>query len=814
MSPYPPDDGRLEKAVQVSYSLMPSAVAGVSTCSLTRSDCLTEAEAAEGKDFHLAVYNAGRLVASGPAPLEVTLLSNNHYDFYAWTASSLGLGAAPALESDLTGWEAVYTELGSVTGDGKDALTSYIDRYGMPMAGRTIDCLPEDLSDGEGQLIIPVERLFAKIRLTVSYDETLTELLPQRSVSAVRIHNWAYACHPFSRQFDATKVRATPLDLSSTPAADGTYILYLPENLQGVRQDGGDTQRCSYISVQAHFQDGYGSGAGCGGGVGDALYRFFPHSEDEQRYDIERNHEYDIRLSLSYDGRFISGEWKETGDTDELRSISFNQQQSQRLAAPGAPVHMTLSYSYDGSSNLIEDYFNRFNGVAVGTGPETAAWTAAGTLPPHSRLSRVGRVSCKACGREYWGYPYESSARLTWAQEAFSFANRVYSCRECGATLIGDSISERNRFQQGRTSSTDPYLLLNPAWRIVYDIPSGTEEGTVISLQAVTRDGRISAAYRFTVGSQATLLFNQSLTGTQYIAEKIECTPVSLPADITSLSYTVSQGSDCIISEAVPGEPLSRSFSFIHDGSVTIIVRDQNGTQRQRLERTVLRPELRFLDEDGGTATDYALEVNGNEFRPRWSYVLQDGSPYTGYDPGLYETCLGDATLTVSGGWTSVSDGQVFISRTEDTSLGTIPYRSSTIGTLTARCPRNGAHFTQVNLKAVNPFTGWPGEAIDYRVYFKTGEASKKVAALPVYYNSHFDLVGKTGVQFPLYNRRIYGEPPLCYTSYDVMGSHESIVPTVQNLPADSYYYGRVRNKHSGTYLNRDYLHIVVTVES
>lgn len=800
-----------EKSVKLTYTLMPSALTASTSYSLTRSDCMTEAEASEGKAFRLAVYTAGRLVASGPAPLEVTLLSENHYDYYAWTATSLGLDAAPAMESDLTAWESVYTGLGGVSGDGKEALSAYIDTYGMPMAGRKIACRPGELSDGMGHLVVPVERLFAKIRLTISYDETLTGLLPERSVSAVRVHNWAYACHPFSRQFDKTKVHASALDMSSSMEADGTYTLYLPENLQGVRSDGGDTLRCSFLSVQAHFEDGYGSGIGYGGGVGDALYRFFPHSEDGSRYDIDRNREYDILLSLSYDGRFITGEWKETGDTRERRQIRFNTQQSQRLTGAGTTLYMTLSYHYDDSGNLITDYFNRFNGVAVGTASETADWTAAGTVPPNTRLARVGVVQCKACGREYWGYPYESSARLTWAQGAFFYSKRVYYCMDCNAVLIPDNLTARNRFQQDRPSSTDPYLITSPDWRIAYDVPAGIAEGTVVDLHAVTRDGRISVPYRFTVGNHSTLMFDQSLTGTQYVAEKIRFTPVSLPADITALTYSVTAGSSCILSEAVPGEPLARSFSFLNPGSVSIEVRDQNGTLRQSLERTVVRPGLRFLDESGTAVSEYALEVNGTQFHPRWSYVRQDGSPYIDYDPDLYASCLGDAVLSVSGVWTEESDGDVYICRTSHPSLGTLPYLSSSVGTLTARCPRNGAIFTEANLKAVNPFTGWP-ETIKFNVFFTAGEASKKVPSLPVYYDKTFSLVGKSGVKLPLTSRCIVGDPPLSYSSYDAMEGNDMIVPTVRNANANCYYYARVHNSHSNTDLTRDYLHLVVTV--
>ena len=257
--------------------------------------------------------------------------------------------------------------------------------------------------------------------------------------------------------------------------------------------------------------------------------------------------------------------------------------------------------------------------------------------------------------------------------------------------------------------------------------------------------------------------------------------------------------------------------NVIAGDSVTIEVRDQNNTLRQQLTRTVLRPVIRLMPAEGSSTqstSSYALEVSGEEIRPRWAYARQDGTLYTSYDPDLYASRLGDVTFSVDGRWTGCSDGKIYINRTEHSSYGTLPYQSSSIGTLTARCPAIYSITISANLTAVNPFSGWPDPLLSYQVHFAKDEAPKKDSSILVYYNSIFQLLGRVGTPRPLSGRSISGNPPFGYSSQEAMSGASTIIPTIDNKPSDTYYYGKIKNKHSQTYLTRDYLHIVVTVDS
>ena len=307
-----------------TYTIMAAA-------EMTRSDFVDEAAASDGQGIRLAVYTGGKRVADGLAPLELRLMNSRQYSFYAWTNDSLPLSEVPENESDLTGWEAVYPGWDTAT-DGAAALSGLFSDAGMPMAGSRTGYTPNALAVG-GTINVPLERLFARIRLRIEYDEALTLLLPQRDVEEVRIHNWAWACHPFGTAFDREKVHAGSLDVAASADGDGCYILYLPENLQGTLS-AGDPDRCSYLSVDLHF----GDGLGLGGGVGDVCYRFYPGADGDDGFNIRRNRQYDVTLSLSYDGRFIEGEWKVSGDEAEQRTLAFDPDDCQPIAAPGTKV--------------------------------------------------------------------------------------------------------------------------------------------------------------------------------------------------------------------------------------------------------------------------------------------------------------------------------------------------------------------------------------------------------------------------------------------------------------------------------------------
>ena len=764
---------------------------------LTRSDLVDDGAADDAQDIRLAVYTGGKRVSDGLAPLELRLMADRQYNFYAWTGGSLPLDEMPEKESDLTGWEAVYPGWDTAE-SGPAALTDLLTGSGMPMAGLRKDCYPEEIAVNQ-VITVPLQRLFARIRLRITYDETMALLLPERLVERVSVHNWAWACHPFSDAFDRDKVHAGSLDTATEADADGAYTLYLPENLQGLRT-AADPERCSYISVELDLNDGIG----LGGAVGAVCYRFYPGADDDD-YNIRRNRQYNITLSLSYNGRFIEGDWQVSGNDAEQRSLAFDPDDSQRVAAPGGKAYLRLSYRHGDSDDAITDYFNRFNGVAVGSEAETAAWITAGTQPAASTLETVGSLRCRTCGNYFWGYPEATGERRSWANANLSREGPATVCPVCRSVFFEEDSGEEQRFLGGNPSESDTYTINQPAPYIAVTIPSDAVIGSMLQIHAATRDGRKTATTSVSVGDFAAPAYDQPLEGEQYIAQKLRFTPVSLPAGVTELRYRIIDGEYRILLLRTADN--GAEISFLQAGTADILVEDQNGTVRQRIQRTILTPGLSFL------SAEYALEVSGTDLTPEWNYTKTDGSAYTDYDPTLYGQLLGNPVLTTDGTWTAVADGAVHIHRTSDDTLGDIPYLSASIGTLTATSPLLPSITCEANLKPVNPFPGWPGTELSYVVDYSWSESLKKDSSIPIRYDGSMSLRNLIGTTYPLYSENVLGQPPFSYSEAEARAG-VPVFPSVNKRPCVTRYYGRVTNRHSGTALKRYYASIAVNVEA
>ena len=782
----------------------------------TRSDAISAADADAQRGIYVAVYSHGRRLFAGAAPLTVTLVSTNRYNLYAWTAGALARSNAPEQESALIDWEALYPGLQSAAGDdGGEALASFVSSYGVPMAGSLLGITPEStVFAGKSEIRIPLQRLFASLRVRVDYDDSMSELLPQRSFLRLRACNWAYACHPFdSGSFDPSKVRSgAALDIATTAESNGSYLVYVPENLQGIL-DEGNPARCTYLEAAFSFGDAGSDGpGGAGGGIGSGIYRFYPQSYDE--YNIRRNTSYDISLHLSYDGRFVTGQWQSDGDTGERRTLSFDPALSQALSPPGSDCYSTLRYGYGGSGNYIEAYFKRFNGVAVGTEAEINAWIADGTKPASTRIERVGRLRCTTCGSSWWGYPETPSERIGWARSVLTTGSGNYLyCPACHSILVPGNSSGQNQLIGGGSGAT-AYEIDLPAPRIVYRVPANATVGQVIRLHAATRDGRISCIHSFTVGDDSVLLFNEPVSGTQYVAQQCDFAPVSVPADITSLSYAVSSGSDCVEIVPLPGSPQGRRIRFKKSGDVTILVRDQNGTLRQTLTRSVLLPSLGFLDTGGeSVVSEYRLHPNGSAITPRPAYFKADGSRYEDYDATLYGSCLGDPTLSVSSAWAGCSGGDIYVNRIFDESLGQLPYRGDPIGSLIAHCPlQSGLPDASVTLRSVNPFSGWPATPLSCTVDYAWNESLKKDASLPCYFNAQMQLIPRISPVMPLVSHSQRGMAALSFSEQEARDA-VPCAPTVNKYPGNTSYCGQVRNTRSGEILEQTLFNLTVNVE-
>ena len=239
------------------------------------------------------------------------------YTLYALVNMGDMTASLPRLESDL---ESLTYRIPSYT-EGAESLAA----RGLPMAG-TLDY------PGQGT-VIPVERLLAKVTAHLSCE------WEDAAIRSVRVRNLNRALHPFGEA-----VRDEDWDQQEfedgTGTASGSFVFYVPENLQGTiggiqtsrekSPDANDevrarSDRLTYLETTVE---------GTGTIQGTIVYRSYLGRNAVTDFDILRNARYDWTLrflpdGLQYDdwkhdndlidsqtGLHISDGWDDGGETD------------------------------------------------------------------------------------------------------------------------------------------------------------------------------------------------------------------------------------------------------------------------------------------------------------------------------------------------------------------------------------------------------------------------------------------------------------------------------------------------------------------
>ncbi len=188
---------------------------------------------------------------------------------------------------------------------------------GLPMAGMLA-------SDWMENLEIEVRRLVAKVNVTLD----LSDMDSGGGGdcfrgSVIKVHRAARILYPFRKGGSAAMgpedLYQEVADYQTFSSGDSveTLTLYIPENMQGSLLDGNDdsweksessdildASLCTYISLEG-VKDGSGDGVG-----GDFVYRFFPGEDSTRNFDLRGNRIYEISLALTWDGMYVSDNWK------------------------------------------------------------------------------------------------------------------------------------------------------------------------------------------------------------------------------------------------------------------------------------------------------------------------------------------------------------------------------------------------------------------------------------------------------------------------------------------------------------------------
>ena len=577
----------------------------------------------------------------------ITLTDDAIYSFYVLTGD-LTNEDIPSNESDLASLRHRY---------GMESFSSYYDKWrSIPMAAMAVQKTPKELDsmDGkeDGVIHFDAERLFAKLSLTIEYDDYIKQYFTV-SVNSVRAVNMANSVSPFNSSLtypdDVVSVQA---DLASSPETDGKYVLYIPENRQGVilpqnnspsgknesaiRSSGHNPDKCTYIEASISYSSTFGVS-------GDVLYRFYPGKDNTSNFDILRNTGYDIVMSLRGSSLGIEASWKiDTEGLDDGRTLTLLP--SVNLAYPGEYAFIRCNYGENGIDKSAERLSKR-PGYSVGT--DISTYLSGDSNPAITSYTGYD-LTCKNCGKTFRDYPKNNiEFRKSWVRTVLGGS----SCPSCGKNIAGSDGSLTNVTY----SSTGNLTLLFP-------ISSEATSSETVTFEAVTHDG-----WKHTTAS-VTIADNTSLTvDTTHLPEYLAMTGyaevLSAPSGVNAVGFKVSSGEGII---EISQDGMKCIISATGSGSATITVTDASDGSELGTFDLIIKLPILLVDEES-----YTCSPEGTVVPVTSSYYDTSGNviPVSDFDGELYSTLL-KPVLSTDSFWLYCDDEGVRIAEIDDIPLG------------------------------------------------------------------------------------------------------------------------------------------------
>lgn len=623
----------------------------------------------------IRIFGLGVLLSDGGGGT-VRLNRNARYDVYAWANCDLGDG-----NSQESLREAVISY--SKAQDVWDA------RPSVPMSYMAEGITPPelDLLDGveDHSISIPLERLFARVDVSVVCEPLLLDMFPDETVggnsfgiSLVSLR--AGGCAGSIGIFDPSLDYPSP-DASSTlvDQSDGAMSMsvYFPESLRGdllpendnpwrknaqeLLSKGVDPETVPYLELTVRFSSyHYRMNV-------VKTYRCYPGADDCRNFDLWRGRVYSLCLSLSYDGTSVTGEWKCDG-ADDSRSRYLSMFLYDYEAAPGETVYIGTEYEYYYLANECAHFLCRQNGYVVGLESQMASWHSSGTLPEgFTRVEADRYVQCSTCHHMYPGCPEAGGTRHQWARENVGSSGLSVRCRWCGSVWfdITDG-SSRNSFNSASDGEYAPgcrFLSLPPCTS--YTIPSDAVEGSSIEFVCSWRDGRLQASESLKVGYGTGAVVHSSGGSGLWIAQSSSVSVCDWPeasmGTDPSFTFTLSCADGVASLTSVSSREVV--LNALGPGDYTVTVRF-NGAVVGETTGTVQAPLLGYPDD--WTSADYiseGLRISPGGEDTRFTapvYLIRSRGSlvrYTSYDEALFESLLGTPALSMEdGSYVSVTD--------------------------------------------------------------------------------------------------------------------------------------------------------------
>lgn len=352
----------------------------------TRSVLTTPDIETRKTDITLAAYTDGTLAAAGhyATNLETMTLDlepDCNYTLYAFVNMGDLTSTLPRIEDELN--ELTY-RIPSYT-DGAESLSS----RGLPMAGFLA-------WPGHGT-VIPVRRLLAKVTAHLSCD------WDGAAISDVRVCNLNRILRPFGNS-----IRDEDWDQQEfhegTGSSFGTFVFYVPENLQGTingimtSQDKSPERNATVKSKEenlTYIETSVTSTASSY--AGDITYRSYLGGNETNDFDIERNGIYDWTI-IYHGDRTQDHDWKRDGD---IFCVDITTDKTEAYVGETVRLTATCHRSVHGTVTNTDI-------------TETAVWTLLNGGSTNLRIVQ-GKVSATTSGSASFHAAYTLGGRTAWA---------------------------------------------------------------------------------------------------------------------------------------------------------------------------------------------------------------------------------------------------------------------------------------------------------------------------------------------------------------------------------------------------------------
>jgi len=661
----------------------------------TRGNILDESSISS---WNWRIYWKDQLLYSGSeASSAIKLSGKARYTVLAWANCTIPAAQTGNLAS-LLGYSHTFI----------DEQSSWDTPGTIPMSFLAEDISGEelDLLDGNADMaiVLPMERIMAKVNLSIEYDPLTDTMFNGGSgpndgirVNSILLGGMHQSVGLFRSASNQREEAENDIVIDQSSDGNPIYCFYIPESLGGNLLEGNtnpmlkdasslqalglEPSAYPYIEAEISFYAVH-----VAHNV-SKTYRFYIGEDSYRNFDIRRNHCYDITLHIGYDGLDCTGEWKIDGTDLNDRRVLVLSALDHRVS-PGESVVLDSYYEYNNIDNVADRFYLRANGFAVGLADDADSYLESGIHPQGFRQlsGNCYMFVCNTCGHRYTDFPKNTSERTAWRQAKLTTSGTNVLCRWCNQKFfeIGVSSPEFSNFRTstGTWSTTVCAVETQDAAMCEYTVPAGAQSGDEVTFYAWTRDGRQISSDIISVSSGTAPSLSSSKGRKTWIAQQNIITVAQWPQGIygadPSFTFQIScrntsNNADAGVASLTPytGADYPQNRSVVvncrKSGTYTVSIKYGGTTVADAVfTGAIYAPIIGYPDDApvNYSVTGVSVKNRGGSSSFTKPVYLRENAmgrwlAYDDYSSELFTSCLGEisSSLADNNGWVSFTDG-------------------------------------------------------------------------------------------------------------------------------------------------------------